>query len=108
MTEIEHDAGRPVDTSTAQILYVMHGISPFTLGPIEWVEVSGKGKIYTYSVMERASPPYCIAYVELDEGPKMMTNIVDCDFKSVKIGQPVKLKFINTEDGPPMPFFAPA
>ena len=31
MTEIEHDAGRPVDTSTAQILYIMHGISPFTL-----------------------------------------------------------------------------
>ena len=58
--------------------------------------------------MERANPPYCIAYVELEEGPRMMTNIVDCDFKDVKIGMAVKLKFINTEDGPAMPFFAPA
>ena len=50
-----------------------------------------------------------IAYVELAEGPKMMTNIVDIDFKDVKIGMAVKLKFIQTEgDGPPMPFFTPA
>jgi uncharacterized OB-fold protein len=39
----------------------------------------------------------------------MMTNIVDIDFKDVKIGMNVKLKFIATEgDGPPMPFFTPA
>ena len=37
---------------------VSAGISPFTFGPVEWVEVSGKGKIYTFSVMERADPPY--------------------------------------------------
>jgi uncharacterized OB-fold protein len=58
--------------------------------------------------MERANPPYCIAYVTLAEGPKMMTNIVDIDFKDVKIGMKVKLKFLNTEDGQAMPFFAPA
>ena len=58
--------------------------------------------------MERANPPYCIAYVQLAEGPKMMTNIVDVDFKDVKIGMSVKLTFIDTENGPPMPFFAPA
>ena len=98
----------PRCVATKKFIWYPRGISPFTLGPVEWVEVSGKGKIYTYSVMERASPPYCIAYVELDEGPKMMTNIVDCDFATVKIGQAVKLKFIKAEDGPPMPFFAPA
>ena len=58
--------------------------------------------------MQRADPPYCIAYVELAEGPRMMTNIVDCDFGSLKIGQEVKLKFIPSEGGPPMPFFTPA
>ena len=53
--------------------------------------------------------PHSIAVVMLDEGPTMMTNIVDVDFKDVKIGMNVKLKFIQTEgDGPPMPFFAPA
>ena len=39
----------------------------------------------------------------------MMTNIVDCDFKDLKIGQDVKVKFIQTEgEGPSLPFFTPA
>jgi uncharacterized OB-fold protein len=92
---------------TGKFIWYPRGISPWTFGPVEWVEVSGKGKIYTFSVMQRANPPYCIAYVELAEGPRMMTNIVDCDFAALKIGQEVALKFIQTEDGPPMPFFAP-
>ena len=99
----------PQCVATKKFIWYPRAISPFTLGPVEWKEVSGKGTVYTYSVMERANPPYCIAYVELAEGPKMMTNIVDIDFKDVKVGMNVKLKFIQTEgDGPPMPFFAPA
>ena len=39
----------------------------------------------------------------------MLTNIVDCDFKDLKIGQDVKVTFVKTEgDGPSMPFFTPA
>src|SRR6266481_463530 len=57
----------------------------------EWVETSGKGIVYTYSVMRRAPIPYAIAYVTLAEGPTMMTNIVDCDLDSIKIGQAVHL-----------------
>jgi uncharacterized protein len=75
---------------------------------LEWVAASGRGKIYTLSVMERAEVPYCIAYVTLEEGPSMMTNIVDCDLGTLKIGQEVKLKFIPSEGGPPMPMFTPA
>ena len=43
----------------------------------------------------------------LEEGPSMMTNFVDCDFAALKIGQDVKLKFVPSEDGPPVPMFAP-
>ena len=39
---------------TGKYIWYPRGISPFTFGEIEWVEVSGKGKIYTFSVMERA------------------------------------------------------
>lgn len=92
---------------TGKYIWYPRGISPFTLGPIEWVEVSGKGKIYTFSVMQRADPPYAIGYVELDEGPRMMTNLVDCDFSALKIGQRVQVKFVPTENGPPMPMFVP-
>jgi len=92
---------------TGKFIWYPRAISPWTLGPVEWVEVSGKGTIYTFSVM-RGTPPYCIAYVELAEGPRMMTNIVDCDLSTVTIGQAVQVKFVPAEGGPPLPFFAPA
>ncbi|HEX5453423.1 MAG TPA: Zn-ribbon domain-containing OB-fold protein, partial [Stellaceae bacterium] len=60
---------------------------------VEWREASGDGTIYTYSVMRRAPVPYAIAYVELAEGPRIMSNIVDCDLDQIKIGQKVRLVF---------------
>ena len=74
----------------------------------EWVEASGNGTVYTYSVMRRAPVPYAIAYVTLAEGPTVMSNIVDCDLDAIKIGQAVRLVFKPTEGGPPVPMFAPA
>jgi len=73
----------------------------------EWVEASGRGTIYTYSVMRRAPVPYAIAYVTLAEGPTMMTNIVDCDLNAIKIGQAVRLVFKPSDGGPPVPMFTP-
>ncbi|HYU11876.1 MAG TPA: Zn-ribbon domain-containing OB-fold protein [Stellaceae bacterium] len=75
---------------------------------VEWQEASGRGTIYTYSVMRRAPVPYAIAYVTLAEGPTMMTNIVDCDLNSIHIGQAVRLVFKASEGGPPVPMFTPA
>ena len=75
----------------------------------EWVEAKGTGSIYTFSVTRRAGPiPYAIAYVTLDEGVTMMTNIVDCDLDAIRIGQRVRVVFKPTEGGPPVPMFAPA
>ena len=75
----------------------------------EWVEASGRGTIYSYSVMRRAPVPYAMAYVTLAEGPRMVTNIVDCDFDKLKVEMPVKLVFKPTEGGgPPLPMFTPA
>ena len=71
----------------------------------EWREASGNGVIYSYSVMRRAPEPYAIAYVTLAEGPTMMTNIVDCDFDRLAIGQKVKAVFKPTDGGPPLPMF---
>jgi uncharacterized OB-fold protein len=75
---------------------------------VEWVQAKGTGEIYTYSVTRRGGPtPYCIAYVTLDEGPKMMTNIVDCDLDAIKCGQKVKVAFKKTEGGASVPVFVP-
>ena len=75
----------------------------------EWRDAKGTGSIYTYSVLRRGVPePYCIAYVTLEEGVSMMTNIVDCDLDAVKIGMKVKVVFKPGDGGPPVPMFAPA
>jgi uncharacterized protein len=76
---------------------------------VEWVQAKGTGAIYTYSVTRRGAPtPYCIAYVTLDEGVRMMTNIVDCDLDAIRIGQKVKVVFKKSENGTSVPMFAPA
>ena len=75
---------------------------------IEWRAASGRGQIYSYSVMRRAKEPYAIAYVTLAEGPAMLTNIVACDFDALRVGQTVSVVFQDSEDGPPVPMFKPA
>ena len=75
----------------------------------EWMDAQGSGSIYTYSVLRRGVPaPYCIAYVTLEEGVSMLTNIVDCDLDAVKIGMKVKVVFKPTDGGAPVPMFTPA
>lgn len=82
---------------------------PFCFGECAWEEASGKATMYAFSTMERANPPYSIGYVTLAEGPKVMTNFVDCDFKDLKIGMAMKVVFVQTEnDGPHLPCFTPA
>lgn len=74
----------------------------------EWVEASGRGSIYTFSVSRRVGPtPFAIAYVTLDEGVRMLTNIVDCDLDAIRIGQAVEVVFKSTDGGPPVPMFKP-
>jgi uncharacterized OB-fold protein len=74
----------------------------------EWREASGRGTIYSYSIMRRVPVPYAIAYVTLEEGVTMMTNIVGCDLEAIRIGQPVRVVFTPTDGGPPVPTFTPA
>jgi uncharacterized protein len=74
----------------------------------KWEQSPGEGVIYTLSVMFHTNVPYAIGYVTLKEGPAMLTNLVDCDLSALKIGQKVKLRFQPTENGPPVPVFAPA
>ena len=72
----------------------------------EWKEASGRGTVYTFSVTRRAGPiPFAIAYVTLEEGPTMLTNLVDCDLDAVRIGDEVQVVFKPTDGGPPVPMF---
>ena len=77
-------------------------------GDLEWADASGKGKIYAFSPARRASPVYTLAYVTLDEGPTIMTNIVDADPDTLEIEQDVEVTFQTADEGRMMPFFKPS
>jgi len=74
----------------------------------EWREASGRGTIYTYSVTRRTDPQYAIAYVTLEEGPTMISNIVDCSYDDLRVGQAVQVTFKQSEGGFAVPMFTPA
>ena len=74
---------------------------------LEWKHATGTGEIYTYSIMHAASPAYVIAYVTLEEGVAMLTNIVDVEPAKVRVGQKVKVVFKPSEGGGRLPCFTP-
>lgn len=73
----------------------------------QWREASGRGEIYSFSTLRRVAEPYTVAYVTLAEGPKMLTNIVDCDFDKLQIGQKVHLAFKPAAEAASIPVFTP-
>jgi len=74
----------------------------------EWREGKGTGTVYTWSVLRAVPDPYCIAYVTLEEGVTILTNLVDCDLEKVTIGMKVKAVFKPAEGGAVVPMFTAA
>jgi len=91
-----------------QVHFYPRAICPFCgSDKTEWVTASGRGTVYSYSVMRRVPIPYALAYVTLEEGVTMVTNIVDGDLDAIRIGQRVTVAFKPSEGGPPVPMFRP-
>ena len=91
-----------------QVHFYPRAICPFCgSDKTEWVNASGRGTVYSYSVMRRVPIPYALAYVTLEEGVTMVTNIVDGDLDAIRIGQRVTVAFKPSEGGPPVPMFRP-
>ncbi len=88
--------------------YYPRTLCPFCFSEkTEWEKTSGEGEIYTFSAMYRGGQPYGIGYVKLKEGPYVLTNFVDCDLKTLKIGQKVKVQFAETPSPYKQPVFKP-
>jgi uncharacterized OB-fold protein len=69
-------------------------------GELRWEQASGLATVYSFSVLERPPTeafadlvPYVVAMVDLDEGPRMMTNIVGCPPPEVTVGMRVRVEF---------------
>jgi uncharacterized OB-fold protein len=81
---------------------------------VKVVKASGKAKLHSYVIHHRKvpgfAPPYAIAVVELPEGPRMMTNIVDCPQtpEALVLDMPLEVVFEPMDDQITLPFFRPA
>lgn len=70
---------------------------------LEWTPVSGKGTLYSYSVVHRPQTPafeapYVVAIVELAEGPRLLTDLIDVDPQKVSVGMAVEVAFEDMGD----------
>ena len=114
----EHRLMYQVNPATGGVVFMPRRHDPATgSSDLEWKESSGMGAVYTYSVVRlnrhpafAALGPYAVAYVDLDEGFRIMTNIVGVadPVNEVKIGMRVKLQWEDQESGISLPMFAPA
>jgi uncharacterized OB-fold protein len=82
---------------------------------VAWEEASGRATLYTYSVVHRNDlppwperVPYVAAIVDLAEGPRMMTNVVDCDPADVAIGMDLVVTVRDEPQHYSVPVFRPA
>jgi hypothetical protein len=81
----------------------------------EWKRSSGRGTVYSFTIIHKApSPafrekvPYVLALIDLLEGVRMMTNIVECLPDAVEVGMPVEIAFEDLNDKISLPQFKPS
>ncbi|MDO8389877.1 MAG: Zn-ribbon domain-containing OB-fold protein [Actinomycetota bacterium] len=80
---------------------------------VRYTEVSGRGSVYSFTIVRKGSgpykehAPYVIAYVELAEGPRIMTNVVGMAADDVHVGMAVRVVFEPAGDTDAIPRFTP-
>ncbi|MDY0066101.1 MAG: Zn-ribbon domain-containing OB-fold protein [Steroidobacteraceae bacterium] len=81
---------------------------------LSWVQASGRGTVYSYTVVYNNAPsafvadaPYVVAVVRLVEGVQMLSNIVDCDPQEVRCDMPVEVTFERLDEEFTLPKFKP-
>ncbi|HUG04072.1 MAG TPA: Zn-ribbon domain-containing OB-fold protein [Steroidobacteraceae bacterium] len=82
---------------------------------LQWIRASGRATLTTYTIVRRpvsrayaAEVPYVVALVALEEGPTMMTHVIDCDIGEVRIGMSLEVVFDDWPEGVTVPKFRPA
>ena len=100
---------------TGKAYFPPRPFSPYTgTRNVEVFEASGRGTLHSYVIHHRPvpgfKPPYAIAVVELEEGPRMMTNIIDCPQtpEALVLDMPLEVAFVPMDDSISLPLFRPA
>jgi uncharacterized OB-fold protein len=106
----------PWCTECEQPFWFPREVCPRCLGSkVEWRPASGRGQVYAHTVEHKpmmltavfGDAPYCIALVELDEGVRMMSNVVEIDPLAVEVGMRVSVRWEPLTDGRHLVLFAP-
>jgi uncharacterized protein len=105
---------RKCDDCSSIIWYPRAFCSACSSQNTSWITSSGRGTIYAFSITRKGAGawaengPYVIAYIELEEGPRVLSNVVGCSVDRVSIGMPVSVIFDDTGEGMSIYRFAPA
>ena len=93
-------------------------LCPFCHGAaIDWIQASGRGRLYSFEIAYqtinkafKVKPPYVLAMVELEEGPRMMSNLINvaADPAVLRCDMPVEIVFHQLTDDITVPLFQPA
>jgi uncharacterized OB-fold protein len=98
------------------VFYPRRHCTGCTSGELEWKTASGRGTVYTYSVVRqsyhpffRNKIPYAVAWIDLDEGPRLLSNVVGVDdpLNDIKVGMKVEVEW-EEHDDLNIPLFRPA
>lgn len=104
------------DRCQAVIWYPRHFCPACGSLEVSWFEATGRGTVYSFSVIRRGpgayaeAGPYVLAYVELEEGPRVLTNLLveASELGAVGVGDPVVAVIERAEGAPPLLRFRPA
>ena len=96
-------------------IFYPKSLCPYCLSSnLEWFESSGKGKVYSYTVVERGAPeafqgavPYVLAVIDLEEGVRMLSWVLDCELEDVKCDMDVEVTFKDLTEDVALPMFRP-
>jgi hypothetical protein len=99
----------------AQYRYPPAPICPYCLSmKAEWAKVSGRGRVYTWTIFHqvyhpafKAEVPYNVAVVKLDEGPQLISTVVDCNNEDLYLDMPVEVIFDEVTEEVTLPRFRP-
>ncbi len=90
-----------------QVHWYPRAFCPFCHHAVEWFEASGRATLHSYSVVASPQGSYCLAYVKLEEGPLMMSNIVKTTADALRLELPVQVCFNACANGRQLPVFEP-
>jgi uncharacterized protein len=101
-----HELWLPMCVDSRRHFFPPRLFSPFTGGAVEWRPASGRARLVSFVIVHRAAPgfeaevPYIVALAELEEGPRMLTNLpgAPTDPSALNIGAPLTVTFEKRGD----------